>query len=186
MKKLLLLAFVLCSSLLCRAQEERVILGDEQTSEYFPILKDKRIAIFSNHTGMIGDKHLLDILLENKFNVVAIFSPEHGFRGDADAGEHVSSSVDKKTGVPILRQTFCAAVSSASYQASGTSSSPRPRPVSRARSAARSSALSHTHSGAMGCAPRWRRESTSAWAPTPPVRLPHSTTCGVRSGISGR
>lgn len=102
MKKLLLLAFVLCSSLLCRAQEERVILGDEQTSEYFPILKDKRIAIFSNHTGMIGDKHLLDILLENKFNVVAIFSPEHGFRGDADAGEHVSSSVDKKTGVPIL------------------------------------------------------------------------------------
>ena len=85
MKKLLLLAFVLCSSLLCRAQEERVILGDEQTSEYFPILKDKRIAIFSNHTGMIGDKHLLDILLENKFNVVAIFSPEHGFRGDADA-----------------------------------------------------------------------------------------------------
>ena len=92
-------------SLLCRAQEERVILGDEQTSEYFPILKDKRIAIFSNHTGMIGDKHLLDILLENKFNVVAIFSPEHGFRGDADAGEHVSSSVDKKTGVPISRCT---------------------------------------------------------------------------------
>ena len=105
MKKLLLLAFVLCSSLLCRAQEERVILGDEQTSEYFPILKDKRIAIFSNHTGMIGDKHLLDILLENKFNVVAIFSPEHGFRGDADAGEHVSSSVDKKTGYLSSRCT---------------------------------------------------------------------------------
>lgn len=102
MKKLLLLALVLCSSLLCRAQEERVILGDEQTAEYFPALKGKRIAIFSNHTGMVGDKHLLDILLENKFNVVAIFSPEHGFRGDADAGEHVSSSVDKKTGVPIL------------------------------------------------------------------------------------
>ena len=51
---------------------------------------------------MVGDKHLLDILLENEFNVVAIFSPEHGFRGNADAGEHVSSSVDKKTGVPIL------------------------------------------------------------------------------------
>lgn len=74
----------------------------KQTSEYFPILKGKRIAIFSNHTGMVGDKHLLDVLLENKFNVVAIFSPEHGFRGDADAGEHVSNSVDKKTGVPIL------------------------------------------------------------------------------------
>ena len=98
MKKLLLLIFLLCSTFWCQAQTDRIILGDEQTSEYFPILKDKRIAIFSNHTGMIGDKHLLDVLLENKFNVVAIFSPEHGFRGNADAGEHVSSSVDSKTG----------------------------------------------------------------------------------------
>lgn len=102
MKKLLLLIILLYSSLLCQAQKYRVILGNEQTSDYFPILRNKRIAIFSNHTGMIGNKHLLDILLENKFNVVAIFSPEHGFRGSADAGEHVSSSVDKRTGVPIL------------------------------------------------------------------------------------
>lgn len=102
MKKLPLFILLLCSALLCQAQKDRVILGDEQTSEYFPLLKDKRIAIFSNHTGMIGDKHLLDILLENKLNAVAIFSPEHGFRGNADAGEHVSSSVDPKTGVPIL------------------------------------------------------------------------------------
>lgn len=51
---------------------------------------------------MVGNKHLLDILLENNFNVVAIFSPEHGFRGNADAGEHVSSTIDSKTGVPIL------------------------------------------------------------------------------------
>lgn len=102
MKKLLLLVALLCGTLFCQAQKERVILGDEQTAEYFPILKDKRIAIFSNHTGMVGNKHLLDILIENKFNVTAIFSPEHGFRGDADAGEHVSSSVDSKTGVPIL------------------------------------------------------------------------------------
>ena len=72
------------------------------TKAYFPILKNKRIAIFSNHTGMVGNKHLLDILLENNFNVVAIFSPEHGFRGNADAGEHVSSTIDSKTGVPIL------------------------------------------------------------------------------------
>ncbi len=102
MKNLLLLIGLLCFPWLCPAQEERVILGDEQTSEYFPILKGQRIAIFSNHTGMVGEKHLLDILLENNFNVVAIFSPEHGFRGNADAGEHVSSSVDTKTGVPIL------------------------------------------------------------------------------------
>lgn len=83
------------------AQQSRVIVGAESTKEYFPILKNKRVAIMSNHTGMVGDEHLLDLLLRNKFNVVAIFSPEHGFRGDADAGEHVASSVDKKTGVPI-------------------------------------------------------------------------------------
>ncbi|MFV0392670.1 MAG: exo-beta-N-acetylmuramidase NamZ domain-containing protein [Paludibacteraceae bacterium] len=84
------------------AQSPRVILGAEQTMAYLPILKNKRVAVFSNHTGMVGDKHTLDILLENTINVVAIFSPEHGFRGTADAGEHVSSSVDEKTGIPIL------------------------------------------------------------------------------------
>ncbi len=102
MKKLLLFTILFCTPLLCQAQKSQVIMGDEQTSEYFPILKDKRIAIFSNHTGMAGNKHILDILLENKFRVTAIFSPEHGFRGNADAGEHVASSVDKQTGVPIL------------------------------------------------------------------------------------
>ena len=102
MKKAILLIYTLLCAVSMQAQQENVIVGAEQTSEYFPILKNKRIAIFSNHTGMIGDKHLLDVLVENKFNVVAIFSPEHGFRGDADAGEHVASSVDKKTGVPIL------------------------------------------------------------------------------------
>lgn len=102
MRKTLLIALLLCATFLIHAQTEPVIVGAEQTDEYFPILKNKRIAIFSNHTGLVGDKHLLDVLLENNYNVVAIFSPEHGFRGNADAGEHVSSSVDQKTGVPIL------------------------------------------------------------------------------------
>ena len=102
MKKILLIVVLLCSTLFAQAQKSDVIIGAEQTKAYFPILKNKRIAIFSNHTGMVGNKHLLDILLENNFNVVAIFSPEHGFRGNADAGEHVSSTIDSKTGVPIL------------------------------------------------------------------------------------
>ena len=79
-----------------------VVVGAEQPKSYFPLLKGKRIALFSNHTGMVKGKHLLDVLVENKFNVVAVFSPEHGFRGDAGAGDRVSSSVDPKTGVPIL------------------------------------------------------------------------------------
>ena len=105
MKATVITSLLFCITLCTNAQKtnnSRIAVGAEQTSEYFPILKNKKIAVFSNHTGMIGNKHTVDVLLENKLNVVAIFSPEHGFRGDADAGEHVSSSVDSKTGVPIL------------------------------------------------------------------------------------
>lgn len=105
MKTTVITSLLFCITLCTNAQKtnnSRIAVGAEQTSEYFPILKNKKIAVFSNHTGMIGNKHTVDVLIENKLNVVAIFSPEHGFRGDADAGEHVSSSVDSKTGVPIL------------------------------------------------------------------------------------
>lgn len=101
-KKILFTAILFALTIAIFPQQNRVILGAEQTKAYLPILKNKRVALFSNHTGMVGDKHTLDILIENKINVVAIFSPEHGFRGTADAGERVSSSVDEKTGVPIL------------------------------------------------------------------------------------
>lgn len=105
MRTTVITSLLFCITLCTNAQKtnnSRIAVGAEQTSEYFPILKNKKIAVFSNHTGMIGNKHTVDVLIENKLNVVAIFSPEHGFRGDADAGEHVSSSVDSKTGVPIL------------------------------------------------------------------------------------
>lgn len=81
-----------------------VVVGAERTTEYLPLLKGKRIALLSNQTSVVGpkhDKHTLDLMLEMGLNVTTIFSPEHGFRGKADAGEHVSSSVDEKTGIPI-------------------------------------------------------------------------------------
>lgn len=81
-----------------------VVVGAERTSKYLPLLKGKRIALLSNQTGVVGpnhDKHTLDLMLELGLNVTTIFSPEHGFRGKADAGEHVKSSVDEKTGIPI-------------------------------------------------------------------------------------
>lgn len=78
-----------------------VVVGAAKTVEYIPLLKGKRVALFSNHTGMVGDRHTLDIMLDNGINVVNIFSPEHGFRGTADAGEHVGSSVDPVTGIKI-------------------------------------------------------------------------------------
>ncbi len=90
------------SIFLIHAEYSQVIVGAEQTKAYLPLLKDKRIALLSNQSGIVGDKHILDILVENKVKVTAIFSPEHGFRGEAGAGDHVASSVDSKTGIPIL------------------------------------------------------------------------------------
>ncbi len=102
MKIIKILIVLLFSSILqIYSQSEKVQVGAESTKEYFPLLKDKRVSIMSNNTGMVGNQHVVDLLVKNKINVVAIFSPEHGFRGNADAGEHVSSSVDEKTGVPI-------------------------------------------------------------------------------------
>ena len=75
--------------------------GAESVQEYIPLLKGKRVAVLTNQTGIIGKTHLVDSLVSLKINIVAILSPEHGFRGDADAGEHVASSVDEKTGIPI-------------------------------------------------------------------------------------
>lgn len=76
-------------------------VGASRVSEYVPLLKEKRVALLSNHTGMVDDRHTLDVMIDNGLNVTTIFSPEHGFRGTADAGEHVKSTVDTKTGIPI-------------------------------------------------------------------------------------
>ena len=86
----------------CKAQTFPVNVGAEDTSVYLPVLKNKRVAVLSNHTGLVGDEHLVDLLKRKEINLVAIFSPEHGFRGNADAGEHVTNSTDEKTGIPIL------------------------------------------------------------------------------------
>lgn len=101
MKTMKFFLILLIFTLTCNAQKAKVIVGAESTDEYFPLLTGKRIAVMSNHTGMVGNLHLVDILVEEKLDVTAIFSPEHGFRGNADAGEHVKSTVDAKTGIPI-------------------------------------------------------------------------------------
>jgi len=80
---------------------QKIMTGAESINEYLPLLQGKRVAVLSNNTGMIGKTHLVDSLITLKVNIIAIMSPEHGFRGDADAGESVSSSVDAKTGIPI-------------------------------------------------------------------------------------
>jgi uncharacterized protein YbbC (DUF1343 family) len=75
--------------------------GAERLDAYLPLLQGKRVGITANHTATIGEKHLVDVLLENKVKVQRIFAPEHGFRGTADAGEHINAATDEKTGIEI-------------------------------------------------------------------------------------
>lgn len=79
-----------------------VVVGAEQTDAYLPLLWDKQVGILANHTAMVGQAHLVDTLLAHGIEVEMVFAPEHGFRGTADAGEHVGSYVDKKTGVSVV------------------------------------------------------------------------------------
>lgn len=100
-RKISFLTAVLLSTAIFAQNGAKVKVGAEITGQYFPLLEGKRVAVMSNQTGLVGNEHLVDLLQRNTFNVVGIFSPEHGFRGAADAGEHVASSVDEKTGIPI-------------------------------------------------------------------------------------
>lgn len=81
---------------------ETVRVAAERSTEYLPMLSDKRIGVVGNQTSKVGDRHLVDFLINEGVDVVRIFSPEHGFRGDADAGEKVDSEVDEKTGLPVV------------------------------------------------------------------------------------
>lgn len=76
--------------------------GADQTEKYIPYLAGKRVAVLANPTTRIGNKHLVDSLLDRGIKIVKVFGPEHGFRGDADAGASVSDAVDAKTGVPVI------------------------------------------------------------------------------------
>jgi uncharacterized protein YbbC (DUF1343 family) len=79
-----------------------VTTGAERVTSYLPLLEGKRVAIFANQTSLIGKTHLVDSLQSLGVDIRVIFGPEHGFRGDADAGEKVSNYVDKKTGIPVV------------------------------------------------------------------------------------
>ncbi len=78
------------------------VLGIERLHLFMDSLKGKRIAVVANQTSVVNSTHLVDTLLILKLNVMKVFAPEHGFRGDADAGEKVHSSIDNKTGLPII------------------------------------------------------------------------------------
>lgn len=81
---------------------QKVIPGAEQTDRLLPLLKGKRVALVVNQTSMTGKTHLLDTLVASGIQIKKVFAPEHGFRGDADAGETIKNGKDVRTGVSIL------------------------------------------------------------------------------------
>lgn len=99
---LLVLSFLVHRGQNNLAAKEEIITGAERTATYLPFLKNKKVAIFANPTSVIGNRHLVDSLLTLKVDIVKIFGPEHGFRGKADAGEHVKDGIDSKTGLPVI------------------------------------------------------------------------------------
>ncbi len=76
--------------------------GAERMSLYIDSLKGKRVAVVANQTSVIKGVHIVDTLLCEEINLVKIFAPEHGFRGEGDAGEHINSSNDVRTGIPVV------------------------------------------------------------------------------------
>lgn len=81
---------------------EALLVGAERTAEYLPLLQGKRVAVVTNQTGRVGAVHLVDTLVGLGVRVTKVFAPEHGFRGDADAGEQVKDGRDAPTGLPLV------------------------------------------------------------------------------------
>lgn len=103
MKKTLFLLLFLVLSCVFILASNKIRVGADQIEKLLPLVKNKNVALVVNHTSCLTDgTHLLDALLSSKVNVTKIFAPEHGFRGNADAGEQVSDSRDIKSGLPLV------------------------------------------------------------------------------------
>lgn len=113
MKKPMLLFSLMMLMLSCFSQEKTlikttdslntaIIIGAEQTALYLPLLQGKKVALCGNQTSTVGKTHLVDTLINSGIKPVKIFCPEHGFRGEAEAGAHIKSTIDSKTGIPIV------------------------------------------------------------------------------------
>src|SRR6185312_12331622 len=100
-RKITFVFFLLTISFIGFSQK-RIIPGAERMDQYLPLLKGKTVAIFANPTSVVGHTLLVDTLLKRGVKVVRIFGPEHGFRGNADAGEKVGNAIDKETGIEVI------------------------------------------------------------------------------------
>lgn len=102
---LISLFFIICSSfpvLLAQHVDSEIIPGAEQPELYLHLLKGKQAGLVVNHTSRAFDRHLVDYLLEQNVSIIRLFAPEHGLRGEADAGDYVANGKDSKTGLPVI------------------------------------------------------------------------------------
>ena len=102
MLKIFSLLIVLFVATTSKSQPTPILTGAEQLDLLLPKIQGKRIALLVNHTATIGKTHLVDTLQKRAVNIKKILSPEHGFRGNADAGEKVNDGIDTKTGLPVI------------------------------------------------------------------------------------
>ncbi|MDC9721526.1 MAG: DUF1343 domain-containing protein [Urechidicola sp.] len=96
-----------CNSSTDIAPQNKIVVAANQTTKYLALLKGKNVAVVANQTSVIFKDdatyvHLVDSLISQKINIVKVFAPEHGFRGKADAGEHVADGIDTKTNLPVF------------------------------------------------------------------------------------
>ncbi len=105
-KYLLSISLIFLGTFIIKAQnltEECFKTGADRPELYLPLLQNKNISIVTNQTGLLNDRtHIVDFLVKNNIKIKSIFAPEHGFRGSADAGEHVKDGIDSKTKLPIV------------------------------------------------------------------------------------
>jgi len=94
--------FLLSTSCSAQINKEKLAVGADQLDQLLPKLANKRVGLVVNNTALVGKTHLADTLVTLGVNVKKIFGPEHGFRGDAADGEHVTDAVDVKTGVSVV------------------------------------------------------------------------------------
>ena len=97
-----LFAYLFLIPLLVVPVAAKIITGADQPEKYLSYLQGKRVAILANQTSIVGGKHLVDFLLSRGVQVVKVFGPEHGFRGNASAGVVVKDEKDPATGIPIV------------------------------------------------------------------------------------
>ena len=103
-KMTLVILFISTFLFCCQPKQttKDVITGAAQVDLYIPLLVGKSVALVANQTSLVHQVHLVDTLLSRGINISKVFAPEHGFRGEADAGASIDNTIDTKTGLPIF------------------------------------------------------------------------------------